>query len=90
MARRGYDPIEREMCRLLGEHFAILRAAHGWSQTEAARRANMSQNSLSKIENGECFPVISTAFRLARAYGVSLASVAALIDEQFGYGEEAA
>jgi transcriptional regulator with XRE-family HTH domain len=90
MARRGYDKNELAMAELLGVHFRTLREARGWSLRAAAKRANMARQSLALIESGRGFPVWSTAFRLASAYGVSLASVAALIDDAFGYDEEAA
>jgi transcriptional regulator with XRE-family HTH domain len=90
VARRGYDENERAMAELLGVHFRTLREARGWSIRAAAKRANMARQSLAMIESGRGFPVWSTAFRLASVYGVRLASVAALIDDAFGYGEEAA
>jgi transcriptional regulator with XRE-family HTH domain len=76
------------MCQLIGEHFAILRQSRGWTQRAAARRANLSTVSLSKIENGECFPVLSTMFRLAHAYGETLIDVAKLVEAEFGFPVE--
>jgi len=49
-----------------------LRRARGLSQTELAKRAGISIDSLRNWEQGRVLPRIDAAHRLARALGVSL------------------
>jgi len=64
---------------------ARLRLLKGWSQTELAKRAETSQSYIARLELGRVDPQISTAKKLARALGVSAATIVAAIspeDEQ--------
>lgn len=54
-----------------------LREAMGVSQTELARRVQVSQGALSHIERGTRKPSLSVAMRLARAFGLT-------VEELFG------
>jgi transcriptional regulator with XRE-family HTH domain len=56
----------------LGTRLRDLRRAAGLSQTELARRANMSQNGVSRVELGHYAPRMDTARRLAHALGVDV------------------
>lgn len=49
-----------------------LRLARGYSQTELARRAGLSQPTISAVESGEEHVKATTLERLARALGVPL------------------
>ncbi|WP_108306785.1 helix-turn-helix transcriptional regulator [Metalysinibacillus jejuensis] len=45
-----------------------LRARHGYNQTELAKRANVSRQTISLIERGEYMPSILIAVRIARIF----------------------
>ncbi len=45
-----------------------LRAREGYNQTELAKRANVSRQTISLIERGEYMPSILIAVRIARIF----------------------
>lgn len=49
-----------------------LRRAKGWTLEELAATSGVSRSMLSQIERGEANPTLAVAFRVARAFGVSL------------------
>jgi transcriptional regulator with XRE-family HTH domain len=49
-----------------------LRSRRDWSQTELAKRANISMNFLSEIERGRKWPYPETLQTLAEALGVEV------------------
>lgn len=53
--------------RLLGFQLADARTRQGLSQAELASKAGMSQERVSKIENGKANPSLNTLLRLAGA-----------------------
>ncbi|GAA4847655.1 helix-turn-helix transcriptional regulator [Actinomycetospora corticicola] len=61
----GLDSLVRHRIR-------ALRVAQGWSLDDLARRANLSQSSLSRIENGQRRLALDQLVTLARALDTSL------------------
>ena len=57
-----------EILRDLGRRLTALRKARGLTQTEAAKRAGLSRNTLHRAERGEN-PTLQTVVRLLRTYG---------------------
>ncbi|MEV5409845.1 XRE family transcriptional regulator [Thermopolyspora sp. NPDC052614] len=57
---------------LVRKRIRALRVAQGWSLEELARRANLSQSSLSRIENGRRRLVLDQLVTLARALNTTL------------------
>lgn len=66
---------ERQADKAIGARLRDLREALSLSQPEVQRRAGVSVNTLSVIENGKRTPDTDTLARLAGCYGVSLASL---------------
>lgn len=52
-----------------------LRARHGYNQTELAKRANVSRQTISLIERGEYMPSILIAVRIARIFNEPVENV---------------
>ena len=65
--------------QLEGSGLVALRLKAGLSQTELARRLDMQQPNLSRLEKGLVDPKLSTLQQLAEALGVDLGSVAAAV-----------
>jgi transcriptional regulator with XRE-family HTH domain len=59
----------------LGARLRDMRAEHGWTLDDLARRAGLSKSYLSRIEDGERQPSLASLLSLAQAYGVALASL---------------
>src|SRR4051812_47039552 len=57
---------------LVRKRLRALRVAQGWSLEELAKRANLSQSSLSRIENGQRRLALDQLVTLARALDTSL------------------
>ena len=68
--------------QLEGTGLVALRLKAGLSQTELARRLDMQQPNLSRLERGLVDPKLSTLQQLAEALGVDLGSVAAAVASQ--------
>jgi transcriptional regulator with XRE-family HTH domain len=49
-----------------------LRLARGWTLDTLATASDVSRSMLSQIERGEANPTLAVAFRIARAFGISL------------------
>jgi transcriptional regulator with XRE-family HTH domain len=56
----------------LGVSVRELRARHGWSQTELAKAAGMTQSAVARFEAGGTVPTLPVLERLAAALDVSL------------------
>src|SRR5258708_308217 len=56
------------LCRRLKQ----LRAERGWSLDALARASDVSRSMLSQIERNQANPTLAVAFRIARAFGMSL------------------
>ncbi|HEX6340290.1 helix-turn-helix transcriptional regulator [Umezawaea sp.] len=61
-----------EMDSLVRKRIRALRVAQGWSLEELATRANLSQSTLSRIENGQRRLALDQLVTLARALDTSL------------------
>ena len=61
-----------ELDGLVRKRIRALRVAQGWSLEELARRANLSQSSLSRIENGRRRLALDQLVILARALDTTL------------------
>jgi len=55
------------LCRLL--------ALRGWTDGELAARAGVDRAHLNQLKNGRALPTVATALALARALGVSVATL---------------
>jgi transcriptional regulator with XRE-family HTH domain len=64
----GADPDTAHLCRRLRQ----LRGERGWSLDALARASGVSRSMLSQIERGAANPTVGVAFRIARAFGMSL------------------
>lgn len=62
-ARRAYE---------LGRTVRELREQHGWSQTELARTADMTQSAVARFEAGGTVPSLPVLERLAQALDADL------------------
>ncbi|MCQ3830234.1 helix-turn-helix domain-containing protein [Microbulbifer elongatus] len=60
----------------------MIRAQLRWSQTESARKMNIEQSYLSKLENDQALPSADTLERVCQVYGVEMQRVLAVLDEQ--------
>jgi ribosome-binding protein aMBF1 (putative translation factor) len=78
-ARRMAEPGAQdayEAARLafeLGRSVRQLRERQGWSQSELAREAGMTQSAVARFEAGGTVPTLPVLERLARAIGAELA-----------------
>jgi len=57
----------------LGTAVRELREAHGWSQTQLAQAAGMTQSAVARFEAGGTIPTLPILGRLAQALNVELA-----------------
>jgi transcriptional regulator with XRE-family HTH domain len=65
------DPIGAHLCRRLKQ----LRTDRGWSLDALARSSGVSRSMLSQIERGQANPTVGVTFRIAQAFGISLAEL---------------
>lgn len=68
-----FDPLLRGLYRppMLAERLKLLRAERGWTQTELAAKAGVSQQLITKIENGKIRESRKLP-RLAAAFGLTV------------------
>lgn len=52
-----------------------LRAERGWSQQDLAAQLGVSRQSVIAIESGKFDPSLPLAFRIARAFGLSIEAI---------------
>jgi transcriptional regulator with XRE-family HTH domain len=62
------DSQAEHLCRRLKQ----LRAERGWSLDALAKASDVSRSMLSQIERNQANPTLAVAFRIARAFGMSL------------------
>jgi len=67
VAKKKIDPT-------LGQRVRALREEKGWTQTPLGDRAEMMDQNLARIEQGETEPTRGTVLKLAEALGVTPAS----------------
>ena len=65
------DPLSAHLCARVRQ----LRGERGWSLDEMSSASGVSRSMLSQIERGRVNPTIAVAFRIARAFGLSLAEL---------------
>lgn len=53
----------------------VLRAEHGWSQAELARRLGVSRQTVNSIEVGKYDPSLPLAFKIARVFELGLEAI---------------
>lgn len=56
-----------------------IRESTGMNQVEASRVSGIKQPTLSSYETGRAEPPLANAYKLAKAYGMSIDELAALI-----------
>ncbi|MCI9147649.1 MAG: helix-turn-helix transcriptional regulator [Hungatella sp.] len=62
----------------LGEKIKQLRTERGITQTQLARKLNLSKSSISKYESGQKFPTLETLINMAAFFHTSLDELAGL------------
>lgn len=67
-----------------------LRQARGWSKAELARRAELVEGYVGKIESGRLVPYETQLRRIARALGVPVAKATTLLDDDKSAPEQKA
>jgi transcriptional regulator with XRE-family HTH domain len=66
----------------LAARLAGLRAEHGWSLEELARRSDVSRSTLSRLERGEISPTAALLGRLCAAYGRTMSRLLAEVEAE--------
>lgn len=62
-----------------GDYLRQARDQHGWTQPEAAAKANIEQSYLSKLETGKSYPSEDIFERLVKAYSLNVREMAGSI-----------
>ena len=62
------EPLSQYVC----ERVRQLRKRHGWTLEQLASMCGVSRSMLSQVERGTANPTLSVAFRIARAFGMTL------------------
>ncbi|MBO6504823.1 MAG: helix-turn-helix transcriptional regulator [Kordiimonadaceae bacterium] len=62
-----------------GDYLRQIRDQHGWTQPEAAAKANIEQSYLSKLETGKSYPSEDIFERLVKAYSLDVREMATSI-----------
>jgi transcriptional regulator with XRE-family HTH domain len=84
-------PSEAEIYALVvGRVILHLRQGRGWSQDALARAVGLTQPTLSRFERGQGLPDVHVLRRIAYAFGMSTAQLAAHVDDAFGRTESVA
>jgi len=65
------EAVSSHLCRRLKQ----LRTDRGWSLDALARSSGVSRSMLSQIERGQANPTVGVTFRIAQAFGISLAEL---------------
>jgi transcriptional regulator with XRE-family HTH domain len=68
---------------LIAQRLKGLRAEHGWSLEELARRSNVSRATLSRLENAEVSPTTSALGKLCAAYGLTMSRLLSMVEDDF-------
>ena len=59
----------------MNNRIKVLRAGHNWSQSDLARRLDVSRQSVNAIETGRYDPSLPLAFRIAELFGLTIEEV---------------
>lgn len=70
-AETASDPISNHLCQRVRD----LRKERAWSLDSLAQASGVSRSMLSQIERGQANPTLAVAFRIARAFGLTLADL---------------
>lgn len=73
---------ERSLERAIGAQVRLLRRAHDLSVSDLASAADISTGMLSKIENGQISPSLSTIQAIAAALGVPISNLFTAFEER--------
>ncbi|NOX55334.1 MAG: helix-turn-helix domain-containing protein [Planctomycetes bacterium] len=73
-----------EAAQRLARRIRELRQQHGWSLAELADVSGVSRSMLSQIERNEASPTFNVAYRIAKAFGMSLGELVQAPDEPAG------
>ena len=65
------EPFNQYVC----EHIRQLRKRHNLTLQQLASSSGVSRSMLSQVERGSANPTLSVAFRIAQAFGISLAEL---------------
>ena len=65
------EPLNRYVC----ERIKTLRRRNGWTLEQLAASSGVSRSMLSQVERGAANPTLAVAFRIAKAFDVSLADL---------------
>jgi transcriptional regulator with XRE-family HTH domain len=76
------DPAKRSLERLVGAQVRALRTALGMKLSDLAAAAGLSQGMLSKVENGQSSPSLTTLQALAGALNMPLSSFFTKFDQK--------
>lgn len=69
-----------EITIALGKRIRMLRRARGWTQEQLAEYADLHVSYIVLLEKGANRATIDTLYKLARAFGVSLAELVQALD----------
>ena len=78
----GQPSLEKAVERVLATQLRELRTRRGWALAKLADETQMSKGMLSKIENGQTTPSLSTLVRLANALDAPLTAFFRGLDEE--------
>src|SRR5262245_28890682 len=68
---RTADAVSHQLCRRVRE----LRKERAWSLEQLAAASGVSRSMLSQVERNEANPTLAVTFRIAQAFGMSLADL---------------
>ena len=66
--RDDFEPLSQYIC----ERVRQMRKRKGWTLDQLASMCGVSRSMLSQVERGAANPTLSVAFRIARAFGITL------------------
>ena len=72
---------QSELAATFSARLKRARKAHGWSQAEFARRAELTQTQVSRIEAGRAIPKIPILLKLATSLHLSTGYLLGLCDD---------
>ncbi len=70
------EPVAQHVCQRVKE----LRKSHRWTLQQLASSSGVSRSMLSQIERGTANPTLAVAYRIAQAFGISLAELVDTLD----------